>query len=436
MNFVTHLPLYNDWAQPYQNSRDENFREIFVAQSVSPFMYVHVVNAINHIMAYGVGQLRPLKTTRVRLRVFACVLGLCVVYYAASELGLHSTLDFSDLKIFEAQALFLDDLSLIAANISLPSTAVGRVPEGGALAPTLALTTDGYTHPSVKYFPGGWNGYEFWMAVSPYWGPAADSQYENPHIFCSHDGKTWIEPHGIVNPLALPNPHPSDGYLSDPHLELDEDGYLYCFFRGNGNEYGGRGIYYRKSRDGVIWYPTVQLYTTVSLVSVDKDNLVLSPTYIKDGNIYNEYVVVRSSGTGLSIPPQKNQSETFVFRRLSKSLTSFGEYDLTQIVNFNSRPWGAGSDPWHLNMCKIGNLWVMLLCTGPVGVSSGGTMYLSYSKDGWNFDVLEAPLFSHGTYRSAIVPISVVGNNVDFYVYQAGIEWGRISLYRLTLTLL
>ena len=286
-------------------------------------MFGFVVDAIDHIMAYKVGQMRSLKMQRVKMRVFLCVFGMCVAYYAKSEFGLRSTLLFGDLKwlersyemstISEARSLFVDDLSLIAANISLPSTAVGRVPAGGGLAPTLALTTDGYTHPSVKYFPGGWNGYEFWMAVSPYWGPAADSQYENPHIFCSNDGKTWIEPPGIDNPLALPKPHPSDGYLSDPHLELDDDGYLYCFFRGNGNEYGGRGIYFRKSRDGVIWYPTVQLYTTVSLVSVDKDNLVLSPTYIKDGNIYNEYVVVRNSGTGLSIPSQKNQSETFVF---------------------------------------------------------------------------------------------------------------------------
>ena len=59
------------------------------------------------------------------------------------------------------------------------------------------------THPSIKWFENGWNGYKYWMAVTPY--PNGSAFYENPCIIASNDLVSWVEPTPGVNPLdAVP----------------------------------------------------------------------------------------------------------------------------------------------------------------------------------------------------------------------------------------
>jgi hypothetical protein len=71
-------------------------------------------------------------------------------------------------------------------------------------------------HPDVLHLPGGWRGWEYWMAVTPY--PRGNAGYENPSILVSHDGETWTVPTGLSNPVV---PAPSAGYNSDPDLVYD-----------------------------------------------------------------------------------------------------------------------------------------------------------------------------------------------------------------------
>ncbi len=64
-------------------------------------------------------------------------------------------------------------------------------------------------HPSVVYIPGGFAGYKYWMAMTPY--PAGNDDYENPSLLASNDSVTWEVPTGITNPLAsMPSDHNSD----------------------------------------------------------------------------------------------------------------------------------------------------------------------------------------------------------------------------------
>lgn len=328
-----------------------------------------------------------------------------------------------------SQTVFVKSKTLVSAAITLQTIAVGKVGADESPAPTIPLVNTGLTHPSVIYVDGGWNGYSYWMAITPAWGSIPNNHYENPHIFCSIDGENWIEPIGGTNPIDLPPALPAYDYLSDTHIVID-GGYLYCFYRGNGPSYGGRGLFYKRSIDGVNWSARTLVESTDSLTSVDDDNLLASPVFFDIGDSYAEYVVLRSSETGLAIPPQKNQENEFIFRKTSESLDSgYGEYSTAQVVNLFSAPWGEGFDPWHLDIRKAGNTYLMLINV------DGQTIWLGYSSDGINFKVVPTALFSSHTYRSAIVPIVITDEEITCKVYRADTVTGSIDLYDVVITI-
>lgn len=75
------------------------------------------------------------------------------------------------------------------------------------------------THPKVLYFPKGWNGYQYWMSMTPY--PYEHDLYENPSIVVSNDGKTWNAPAGLTNPVSgIPSDVAAGGHYSDPQLVM------------------------------------------------------------------------------------------------------------------------------------------------------------------------------------------------------------------------
>lgn len=74
-------------------------------------------------------------------------------------------------------------------------------------------------HPSVVYFSDGWNGYKYWMAMTPY--PNSNDMLENPSILASNDGITWVVPAGLTNPI-YPMP-PGHAHNNDPDLIYNPD---------------------------------------------------------------------------------------------------------------------------------------------------------------------------------------------------------------------
>lgn len=104
-------------------------------------------------------------------------------------------------------------------------------------------------HPKVLYFEDGWNGYEFWMAYTPY--PRGNPKHENPCIAASHDGENWETPAGLSNPLAYV---PEDGYNSDTHLVYDaETDRLECWWRPYERSLQADALLRRVSYDGISW---------------------------------------------------------------------------------------------------------------------------------------------------------------------------------------
>jgi len=80
---------------------------------------------------------------------------------------------------------------------------------------------DSALHPDVIYFPGGKDGYEYWMMYTPY-QTGYETDYENPCVVRSHDGITWTDAEisnpiipGGVPPGDLENPDPDFVYVSD-----------------------------------------------------------------------------------------------------------------------------------------------------------------------------------------------------------------------------
>lgn len=103
-------------------------------------------------------------------------------------------------------------------------------------------------HPDVISVAGAFFGSALLMVVEPY--PEARSEFENPSLLCSDDGKTWSVPPGVANPLVSPPPS-GKGWYSDADA-LHHDGKLCVYYRFN----SGRGettLFCKETADGRAW---------------------------------------------------------------------------------------------------------------------------------------------------------------------------------------
>lgn len=113
------------------------------------------------------------------------------------------------------------------------------------------------THISIEHVEGGWNGYKYWNAFTPY----PDSTIENPSVQCSNNGKNWVTPTGLVNPIKNQQDAIDEGYgfWSDTDITLLPDNRMLLLFRAGGN---GEGVYKMESTDGVNWTNFTKIYST------------------------------------------------------------------------------------------------------------------------------------------------------------------------------
>ena len=140
------------------------------------------------------------------------------------------------------------------------------------------------THPSVLFFEDKWNGYHYWMAMTPY--EKENESLENPSILVSNDGVIWEVPQGLVNPIDKTD-NVSNYHLSDPHLVFVNNK-IECWYRKR-----TRGIFptneiilRKTSSDGIVWTEAEVLHTT----NVERADLVLSPVVIYEDSVYKIWV--------------------------------------------------------------------------------------------------------------------------------------------------
>lgn len=296
--------------------------------------------------------------------------------------------------------------------LNFPSIAFGDETSPGVRS-QITLTDSGWTHPSVRYFKNGWNGFKYWCAITPY--PNSDSQYENPHIFCSQDGKTWLEPSGIQNPIAFSDT--SSIYSSDVCLVYNDDGYLYCYWRDNNLVIDGlvsRCMYVKKSRDGVNWSSKV-MTANWSASTID----VIAPAIVKTGTFFHCYGVSTNENITGSYYTARSIRKMVSKNELSFDADIAKGYDLIKI---EGRPWGANQEPWHTDVQKIDNVWFMLVTTTDNGqYGANGRLFLGYSFDGVNFTFNNNPICSSiGTYKSAFLPsIDLLNKKINIQLWRA-----------------
>ena len=101
-------------------------------------------------------------------------------------------------------------------------------------------------HPCVIYVKNGWNGYKYWMGITPY--TDTQSSTENPCILCSDNGEDWIIPNGVKVPIFG---RPATGHNSDPYIFIDKDGETMQYINRWAD--GTSTLEIMSSKDGITW---------------------------------------------------------------------------------------------------------------------------------------------------------------------------------------
>lgn len=275
------------------------------------------------------------------------------------------------------------------------------------------------THPCVVYTPEKWNGYYYWMAVTPY-KDSIDS-YEDPNIVASNDGINWEVPAGLTNPLD--DAPGGTKYNSDTHLVFGPNNVLYLFWRYldiSGESPGAEeNMYVRTSTDGRNWTPKRLVHQTDQTVE-----RLLSPSF--------EYYEGKWHMFAVSIVGTK--------RVVYKTSTDLTPGSWTTAVNCTvTLP--AGRYPWHLFVTRVADQWVGLLNDSSNVGNSGqdGDLILMTSDVGnesvWNVSaqacVPRADTGFTRQYRSCFVP-KVVNGMWGFDLWHS--VWNPKYIYRTALT--
>jgi hypothetical protein len=215
------------------------------------------------------------------------------------------------------------------------------------------------THPDIYYNASGWNGYKYWMGMTPY--PGGNAQFENPSVLASNDGISWVVPGGLVNPIDLT---PSAGSNSDAEIIFNEilnRLEVYYVESGAGISYFKR----RTSTDGIHWSNEQDIFNV-------PDYQIMSPAIIRTNGVYQMWYDDASS---CSAPA------TYVRYRTSTDGLNWSGLQNVIIAQ-------SGQNIWHIevNYMPAMNEYWMIYAAYPAGSTCGNTeLYFAKSTDKINW---------------------------------------------------
>lgn len=222
-------------------------------------------------------------------------------------------------------------------------------------------------HPDVIYFTDGWNGYKYWMIMTPY--PASNAQFENPSILNSNDGTTWTVPTGLTNPLA--NWPGGAGSNGDVALLMTPDNITMYAFWYETNGSSTNKIKYRTTTSGSSFVAEQTLF--------DVPYFTLTvPTFLYDGSQY------RCWSVDITASPYLMHQRTCA--------TPVGTYSGSTLCTWVNKP---SKDIWHIDVFKHGKMYhgFFTFCdTATYGNNS--TLYFATSPDGLVWTVQSSPLLA------------------------------------------
>lgn len=292
----------------------------------------------------------------------------------------------SDVGASSASAAEVAEMTRVTTNraLSLQITDRQNLPvwawsAPSADAPLTVPTHEGsgsVTHPSVRYVEGGWNGYPYWMAFTPY--PNGSEKHEDPNIVASTDGLTWVVPNGLVNPLDDQVGKPSP-YNSDTHLTWGPNGEMVCLWRMVDRPNGGQEVLkWRTSTDGVTWTEAREIYRIP--LGLPYSSFV-APSLHWMGDKWRLY--------GVSTNPIPNKMVYFETSDRVPTTASWSEPVTCSVgPQFPDRDW------WHIDIQPDpdGGWYGTMndVRRGKAGVD--GHLYLMRSADGLEWEVSPVPL--------------------------------------------
>jgi hypothetical protein len=262
-------------------------------------------------------------------------------------------------------------------------------------------------HPDVWHTPNGWNGYKWWMVMTPYRN-GVDS-LENPSLLASHDGVTWVVPPGITNPIS-PSINYTTGFHSDPEIIPP------------GSYDDSMRIIYRHTLDrttnGSRLYVQSFAGTTVSsrTMSIDSSatEVIVSPAVIERNNEYIMYYV-----------ELKANANVVLKRTATNPNGPWSSPDTVTIAN------STGLDFWHLNVNTYGNqvhMWLTMALLN--GTGQDARVYFASSDDGETFTMKSTPTLNRpeslaawdkaGIYRTSAVLVD--GKEKSYRLYYSGVS--------------
>lgn len=241
------------------------------------------------------------------------------------------------------------------------------------------------THPNVLYFPNGWNGYKFWMCMTPY--PMAVNKYENPSIVASNDNVTWHEP--ASNPIAPLET--TETFQSDPEILMNGNT-MELWYRASIVADGdiNTTFYRKKSTDGVNWTAREAMFKN----SKKSEGEIVSPAIIFEDGTYKMWYT-RASVTG-------NHTQEYAESTTGKTWES-----RVLDIKFNFRDYHF----WHGDVYKHddGKIDMVIGCKS---ATEPWSIFYTYSYD--NIDFVEPMLLIKPTVST--------------------INWDKDDLYKPALT--
>jgi hypothetical protein len=231
-------------------------------------------------------------------------------------------------------------------------------------APTYQITPtyDGSgqaVHPDVVYFPDGWNGYKYWMAMLPY--PYSNNQKENPSILASNDGSSWEVPPGLINPIIYP---PNPGCNADTDIVYNDDANeLWLYFLRYWSNTGDVKLGLMKSGDGIHWTEPEYLITWNCWISDNERSFSI----IKQGPNWYYWA----------------ESRDAIYDIYYRHSTDGENWSKAQDIVFSTMPEEL---PWHLDVIYVpakSEYWMLFSAPG----GPGGSLYLAKSNDRLNWAV-------------------------------------------------
>ncbi len=273
-----------------------------------------------------------------------------------------------------------------------------------------SISLQSQTHPSILYFKEKWNGYNCWLATTPY--PNGNAQLENPCIYYANyeSGVPPVVFNGIEKNPIWNTPNPPIGYNSDVEIFYYKN-FLYSLIRECYNGRYIREIKVQKSSDGFNWSPAIHLYSDEDCT----EKFLLSPSII----YYNDKLRIYHLNSNVIDGIHGRCTSIEIMEGTSLDNPDFKWLKFGSFVNKDS----VKIEPWHMDLFEYENKLFMVFCGRDIRTANSAFQtYLAVSNDYESFRIYSKPLImDFHTYR----PTAYVDENGYFNLYCSKVGFSR-----------